>query len=194
MLEYYTYKCRPWPVIAKPQWMHNLVCPIIIGCISKGQCQSILRTSLHRVRLIEQVDMSHVKVPSETLFRFWGLLGAFESEFLIFASNRCGVKVIFPLSFSHLLVVEVQMRYDPERYVCKPKQASYCFTKDHEKRALRLLWQEVRVPYCNTPALSLRVAMELSGARRKSFGKRQAGPPSWIASVVLQWNFINARP
>ncbi len=113
----------------------QLGCPIIIGCISKGQCQSILRTSLHRVRLIEQVDMSHVKVPSETLFRFWGLLGAFESEFLIFASNRCGVKVIFPLSFSYLLVVEVQMRYDPERYVCKPKQACYCFTKDHEKKS-----------------------------------------------------------
>lgn len=61
------------------------------------------------------------------------MLGAFESEFLIFSSNCYGVKVIFPLSFSHLLAVEVQMRHDPERYVWKPKQACYCFTKDHEK-------------------------------------------------------------
>lgn len=109
----------------------------IIGCTSKGQWQmslSLLRTSLHRVRCIGQVDANHVKRPLETIFRVWGMLGAFESEFLIFSSNCYGVKVIFPLSFSHLLAVEVQMRHDPERYVWKPKQACYCFTKDHEKK------------------------------------------------------------
>lgn len=128
--------CRPWPVIAKPHRIHNW--SVVIGCISKGQRQTnlhLLRTSFHRVRCIWQDDAKHVKRPSGTLFRVWGMLGVFESGFLIFSPNCCGVKVIFPLSFSHLLVVEVQMRHDPERYVWKPKQACYCFTKDPEKKS-----------------------------------------------------------